>query len=175
LAYFLIVRGPLGAGKSTVSRALARALGGRVVSVDAVLETMRWDGGSEALFLKANERLAERVEALARRGVPAVVDGNFYWRSALDDLRRRLALPSAVFTLRVPLEVCVARDRGRRRSYGARATREVFAKVSRVRAGRPIDGTGEVPTIVQEIVRALPPREIGRGRPRRAPRRRTRS
>jgi predicted kinase len=139
-----------------VSRALARELRGKVVSIDAILEDDVWDGGSEALFLRANAVAARHAEPLLRRGTPVVVDGNFYWSSALDDLARRLPYPHAVFSLEAPLDVCIARDRGRSPTYGAEAATEVYEKVARVRRGIPVDGTQELSGIVRAICAELP-------------------
>jgi hypothetical protein len=158
-AFLLIIRGPLGSGKTTVSRAVARALRARVVSIDEILELYEWDGGSLRLFLRANRVAALRARRELARGVPVVVDGNFYWKRAIDDLLGRLPFPSRVFTLRVPLRVCIARDRARALSYGKEATRLVFAKVNRFEYGIPVDGTRPLAEIVRRIRVASPPRE----------------
>ena len=156
MSFFLIVRGPLGAGKTTIARALAQDLGAEVVSIDEVLELQEWDGGSEALFLAANVVAADRARALLLRGVPVVVEGNFYWERAIQDLAGRLAFPHEVFTLKVPLEVCLERDRLRSPSYGEEAAREVFEKAARVECGVPIDGTRGVADIVRDVRSRLP-------------------
>jgi predicted kinase len=152
----LIVRGPLGSGKTTVSHVLADELGAEVLSIDEILELDSWDGGSESLFLRANAGAAERAGLLLRRGTPVIFDGNFYWESAIDDLERRLPYPRAVFSLEVPLATCVERDSGRSPSYGAEATAEVFEKVERVRRGIPIDGSGELRATVRAVRACLP-------------------
>jgi predicted kinase len=156
MPFYLIVRGPLGAGKTTVAGALAESIAGRVVSIDAILEEMEWDGGSESLFLRANEVATRKARDALDHGVPVVFDGNFYWQSALDDLAGRLPFPHRVFRLDVPLEVCVERDRHRAPSYGEEATREVFEKVARVRSGIPIDGSRPVAEIVRAMVSRIP-------------------
>jgi predicted kinase len=156
VSFFLIVRGPLGAGKTTIARALAQDLGAEVVSIDEILELQEWDGGSEALFLAANVVAADRARALLVRGVAVVVDGNFYWERAIQDLEGRLPFPHEVFTLKVPLEVCIERDRLRSPSYGEEAAREVFEKVAQVECGVPIDGTRGIADIVQDVRSRLP-------------------
>lgn len=124
--------------------------------IDALLEEDRWDGGSEALFLRTNRAAVERARPHLRAGRPVVFDGNFYWPRVLADLARRLRVPHRVVTLDVPLAVCLARDAGRAHSYGAAATRAVFRKAARVRARTRVDGTRPVPEIVAAIVALLP-------------------
>ncbi len=155
MAFYLLLRGPLGAGKTTVADVLAREIGGRAISIDALLERLEWDGGSLDLFLRANELAEREIRTSLAAGAPAVVDGNFYWSAAISDLEERLPFPHAIFSLRVPVEECVRRDRGRPTSYGEEATREVFEKVARVDAGRPIDGRPPVDEVVREIVTHL--------------------
>ncbi len=152
MSYFLVIRGPLGAGKTSVARALADRLGARPISIDPILERWRWDGGSERLFLRANRAAVARALPWLVRGVPVVLEGNFYWVRVLDDLAERLPYPHRTFTLKVPLDVCIERDRHRARSYGAKAARAVFRKASRVRRGIPVDGSGTIPAVVREIV-----------------------
>jgi thymidylate kinase len=160
VSFFAVVRGPLGAGKTTVARSLATSLGGAYVSIDALLERHDWDGGSETLFLRTNEDAArEALPSLERRS-PVVFDGNFYWPSAIDDLARRLPYPHAVYALRVPLDICVERDRARPLSYGEEATREVFAKVRPFYREVLVDGTRTCEEIVAAIRRDLAQRGL---------------
>jgi hypothetical protein len=151
VSFFAVVRGPLGAGKTTVARALAASIGGGYISIDALLERYRWDGGSERLFLRTNADAAREAQPVLDRDEPAVFDGNFYWPSTIDDLAHRLPHPHVVYALRLPLAACIERDRGRTPSYGEDATREVFEKVLPFPGEVPVDAARSAELVVAEI------------------------
>ncbi|HYK93110.1 MAG TPA: AAA family ATPase, partial [Thermoplasmata archaeon] len=104
MRFCLIVRGPLGVGKTTVSEALAKLLHARVVSIDQILERHNleeWEDGyiSVGSFLRANDFALEEAGPHLRQDIPVIVDGNFYHRAAIDDLLARVHVPHAVVTL----------------------------------------------------------------------------
>lgn len=68
-----------------------------------------------------------------------IFDGNFYWKSQIEDLIQRLSYPHHVFTLKAPVEVCIARDKERGETHGADAARVVHNKVSSFDYGTIID------------------------------------
>ncbi|HTW39938.1 MAG TPA: ATP-binding protein [Thermoplasmata archaeon] len=159
-SYVVLVRGPLGVGKTTVARAVATALGAQYVSIDRLLDepgVEEWKDGriTPESFLRVNRRAVGEVAASVERGRPVVFDGNFYYRRQIADLVRRLRVPHRVVTLTAPLPLCIARDARRARSYGAGATTDVYALVAKVRAGRYVDATGSVPETVERVLRLL--------------------
>ena len=163
MSFYFIIRGPLGAGKSTISAEVAKAVGGRHIFIDAILEEHNleeWDQGyiSERSFLRANELAAQEARVLLDRGTSVVFDGNFYYRSVVEDLETRLPFPHRTVTLRAPLPVCVARDAGRTPSYGPEAAREVFEKTTAFDYGTVIDAVGPVPVVVRRVLELLPER-----------------
>jgi predicted kinase len=169
MSYFLLVRGPLGSGKTTVSERLSRALGAEYISIDAILEepgVEEWDDEigfySERCFLKTSEIAAERARPFLEDGVPVIFDGNFYWKSQIDELGRRLDFPRYIFTLQVPLAICVERDSGRVPPHGREATEKVYAKSTEFDAGIGVDASRSVDETVSEILRKL--RDDGRVR-----------
>ena len=153
VAYYVIVRGPLGAGKTTISDELAGRIAASHIAIDEILEKYgleRWDADciSEGSFLEANVIAAAQAMPDLQRGVPVVIDGNFYWKSAVEDLLRRLPFPHLVLTLKVPLSVCVSRDAMRAPPHGAEAAEEVYAKATSFEYGIPLDATGSVGKVV---------------------------
>lgn len=161
--YGVIVRGPLGAGKTTVSKRLAQFIAADYLSIDDILDQHgleEWDDVrgcySERSFLQANEFAAAAARPALERGDRVVFDGNFYWSSQVDDLVSRLACPVLIFTLKVPLDVCITRDGGRMPTHGPEATKEVFALTTSFSAGIEVDATRPIDDIVGEILSHLP-------------------
>ena len=161
MTYVVVIRGPLGIGKTTVATRLAEALGATVVSIDRILEEHdleEWVDGyiSVESFVRANAWALRAAEEPLGRGAPVVVDGNFYWETQLRDLVDRLAHGSYVFTLVAPVEVCIERDRRRVHPLGEEAVHEVYAKATTFTWGTPVDAARALDDIVREILGHLP-------------------
>lgn len=93
-----------GSGKSTVAAALIRQLGDvEVIATDAI-------GGRAGRYEALRRRLAE----LAGRRRYVVLDGTFYSREHRDAVRA-MGYPALLVYLKCPLEVCLERNRTRRR------------------------------------------------------------
>ena len=94
MSYVVIIRGPIGVGKSTVSMGLAKILGADYIAVDRILSEAGLDqveGDIPAMnFLEANKILITRIERILKSGKPVVLDGNFYYKEVLEDLERLL-------------------------------------------------------------------------------------
>jgi gluconate kinase len=160
MKYFVIIRGPLGCGKSTTSETVSTAINGKHIEIDKVLEDMRLDfrpPGNDSIpakhFIKVNDYIIEEAKASKK---PMVLDACFYHKSVIEDLLKRMPSKGYVFTLKAPLEVCVDRDSKREKSHGAGAATAVHNLVSRFDYGINIDATRPLETNVQEIVSQLP-------------------
>jgi predicted kinase len=152
MSYSIIIRGPLGAGKTAVSDSLARELGAKHILIDQILDDRGlWDQGRESEFLAANDFAMAEARPLLERGMPVIFDGNFYWRSVLEDLLARLRGDRFVFTLIAPLSVCIERDSRRSPSHGSEAAQEVFAKSTAFDFGLEIDAARPLEVVVREI------------------------
>lgn len=160
--YFIIIRGPLGVGKSTISERLAKLLRAEHICIDRVLDehnlTHDKECGyiSQRSFKKANELIAPRVKKLLEKGTIVVIDGNFYWKSQVDDLISRLDCPHYVFTLKAPVKLCIERDSKREKKYGRNAALVVHKKATEFDYGIVIDATGSVDETVNMMRVQLP-------------------
>jgi predicted kinase len=165
MAFYVIIRGPLGSGKSTLSKSLSETLNAELFPVDRILEEYHLENEleegyiSQKSFKKANGIIASRAQKLLEAGKPVVFDGNFYWKSQIQDLVSRLAFPHRVFTLKAPLEVCIERDRNRKKSHGEDAARAVFSKSAGFEYGIPVDVNRPPKECVDEILSHLPKRQ----------------
>jgi len=163
VSYCIIIRGPLGVGKTTVARALSAQLSGLYISIDQVLEDhnlLQSDGEGIAVscFLAANEMLLPAAQAALDTGRPVIIDGCFYHLEPITDLEQRLAAPVLVFTLQAPLSVCVARDKQRSVAYGVDAAAAVHSMVARVAYGTSIDTMDQtLGQTVASVANQLPP------------------
>jgi predicted kinase len=166
MVYFVLIRGPLGVGKSAVCARLSEELDAEVISIDRLLEEHGfWESGAVDEFLKANDVAAARARSTLTRGVPVLFDGNFYWRNVIDDLIRRLPYPHRSFTLTAPLGVCVERDRRRDLVHGRDAAREVYARTTAFEYGTIVDADRPLESVVATILGELDGSGITRARP----------
>ncbi len=151
----LLIRGPLGVGKSTVAKAVADKLDASYVSIDGVLEELGLDTADEngiplENFLAANAHVIERLKS----DVTAVIDGNFYHKEQVDDFVARFGDAVRIVTLKAPVDVCIERDKARERSYGEDAARAVHSMVSSFDAGAVVDTDNKTEDeVVIEILR----------------------
>ena len=159
MSYFIIIRGPLGCGKTTISKKLSTKLNAHYVSADEVLEKndllKDFEEGyiSQKNFILANEIISKEVLAMLKQEVVVVIDENFYWKSQLEDLKRRLKCKGFVFSLKAPLDVCIDRDKKRENPHGEFAAREVYEKVSEFDIGEVIDVTKSLDNVLEDIER----------------------
>ncbi len=162
MSYYVIIRGPLGCGKSTLAERLTKKIKGEYIAIDRILDEYDLTKDKEAEYIsqksfkKANEIVAPKAKNLLVKGIPVIFDGNFYWKSQIDDLIKRLDFPHYVFTLKAPLEVCIERDRKRNKNHGEDAARVVYKKTTEFDYGAVIDVTKPLEESVKTILSYLP-------------------
>ncbi len=158
--FLIIIRGPLGIGKSTISKALAKEINAEYISIDEVLEENNLDKiKGECIpsknFLKANKLiLIEIRDILKKRSV--IIEGNFYYKEQIEDLIKNSKSRYYIFTLKAPLEVCIERDKGRKKVYGEEAVKVVHGLVSRFDYGINIYTNNKtIKQVVNEIKKRI--------------------
>ncbi len=162
MSFYVIIRGPLGCGKSTLSKRLSKILNAKYVSVDKILEKYNleddWESGyiSQRSFIKANEIISKKAERILKSGRTVIFDGNFYWKSQIKDLIKRLNFPYYVFTLKVPLEICIKRDKNRSQTLGEDAVITVYKKSTQFKYGTVINVNKPLEECIKKILSILP-------------------
>ena len=162
MSFYIIIRGPLGCGKSTIAKKISKILQAKYFAVDMVLDeyglTKDKEAGyiSQRSFKKANEIIFPQSKDVLDKGISIVFDGNFYWKSQIEDLISRLNFQHYVFTLKAPLEVCIARDTERRKTYGEDSTRAVYKKSTEFDYGTIIDINRPLEVCVKDILSYIP-------------------
>lgn len=135
----IIIRGPLGVGKTTIAKILAKKLPAQYLSLDKILEDNGLDsdnGISVENFLKANELIAEISKSTDQ---VYIIDGCFYYPGQIADLQNKFPGQIRIFSLQSDLATCISRDAGRDRAYGEEAAKFVHQVTSQVKAGEEID------------------------------------
>lgn len=156
--YFIIIRGPLGSGKTTIAKKLSKILEGKYFAVDRILDKYnltkdKEDGYiSQKSFLKVNEILIPKAKKFLDKNIPTIFDGNFYWKSQIEDLIKKMSAIHFVFTLTAPLEVCIKRDKERNTIHGDDATKAVYKKSTEFDFGTVIDVTKSEKDAVEKIL-----------------------
>ncbi|MFA5412932.1 MAG: AAA family ATPase [Patescibacteria group bacterium] len=161
MSYYIIIRGPLGCGKSTIARKISEKLNAEYFEIDKILDENnltedKEDGYiSQKSFTKANEIIAPKAKNFLEKDISVIFDGNFYWKSQIDDLIKRLKFSHYVFTLKAPLKVCIERDQSREKTHGKDAVKAVYKKSTEFDYGIIIDITKTADKVVEEIVSHL--------------------
>lgn len=161
MTYFIIIRGPLACGKSTIAKRLAGMIKAKVFHVDDILAKHKLEDDkeegyiSQKSFLKANEIIIPLIIEQLEKGVNVIVEGNFYWKSQVEDLLKKLKYKKFVFTLKLPVKICIERDIARGTTHGSVAAEVVYAKVSEFDYGINIDANKNIDEVVAEILNCI--------------------
>ena len=134
----MIIRGPLGVGKTTIARMLAKELNAEYISIDEILDKHGLDQAppeAECIpvenFIKADEIIFPEVKQLLEKNKPVIFDGCFYHKKHIEHIIENLNHPYFVFTLKASLDACIERDKNRNKTYGEGAAGAVHYLVSK--------------------------------------------
>ena len=163
MSYYLLIRGPLGIGKTTISKILSKKLKAEYFSMDKILADNKLDNrGDESCiparnFVKANEIILPEIKKYLEKGTIVVLDGCFYHKEQISHLEKNLKFKQLVFDLKAPIEICIERDSKRHKVYGEGAAYAVYNLVSKFNYGAPINTEGKTSKqVVANILTYLP-------------------
>ena len=143
-AWAIWLTGMPGSGKSTLARLVAQRLRSRyvhaqVLSVEMVREVLTaWPKYTEEERRIVYRALVFVAEMLTQNGVNVIIDATANRRRYRDAARRSITRFGEVY-LKCPLEVCMQRERKRKRRFGAPS--QIYAK-ARTGASRTVPGVG---------------------------------
>ena len=158
--YYIIIRGPLSIGKSTISKKLGDILNADYISIDKILEENKLDsvvgkGIPLENFIKGNNIVIPEIKNKLR-GKIVIIDGCFYHKEQIDHFIKNLKSKYFIFTLKASLDTCIKRDSKRNKSYGKEAATGVFSMVSKFDYGKIIETDDKtVKETVNEILENL--------------------
>src|SRR3989339_904027 len=127
----IIIRGPLGVGKTTVAKILSRNLNADYLSLDQILKENNLesvDGIPLKNFLTANEIICNLVNNSEKS---FIIDGCFYYQEQIDDLVNKFTNDIEIITLLSDVEKCIERD----------STRYVHMITTKIKVGHEINNT----------------------------------
>jgi shikimate kinase len=161
MSYYIIIRGPLGVGKSTIAKALAKKLNAAYISIDTVLEQHGLDRKDDAFvpedFIKVNRIILPTIKKHLQKNKIVILDGCFYFKEPIAHLKKELAFKCLIFSIKASLKTCIERDNNRRRVYGENAAKAVYSMVAKLKCGIDIQTDEKTEQqVVDEIISQLP-------------------
>ena len=162
MAFYIIIRGPAGVGKTTVSKKLSKKLKAHYISFDSLLKKHKLDYilGRPCIpphnFIKINKIVAPESKKRLEKGQILIFEGTCYHKSTIKDLIQRLSFKHFIFTLKADREECVKRDK-KRKSMGKKRIYDVHKLVTKFDTGIIINTNNKSTLkIVKEIQSHLP-------------------
>ncbi len=163
-SFYIIIRGPLGIGKSTISKELAKKINAKIFHIDKILEEIKLDKVDKKLrgiplenFLKVNKNIIPEIKKILDKGEVAIIDGCFYYEEQLENIKHRLEnYDGFFFTLTAPLDTCIKRDSKRKLTYGEKAAKEVYDLVSKFDYGTAINTENKTEKqVLEELLKKI--------------------
>ncbi|PLW79606.1 hypothetical protein C0585_06435 [Candidatus Woesearchaeota archaeon] len=157
----ILIRGPLGVGKTTISKKLTKIIDGRYYLIDKILEDNDLDHLDEKEgfiplknFNKINKIILNDITSNKLESY--IIDGCFYYIDQINQLKKLFGSKLIIFSLKASLKSCILRDKNRKNSLGTKATKEVYNKVNEVDIGIPIHTENKKEEdIIREIINKI--------------------
>lgn len=144
MSYCIIIRGPAGVGKTTISKELSNCIGADYISFDEImnlnkLDTIVGDGIPSENFVKANEIVIDMIKDKTK----VVFDGCFYRKEQIDHLLKNIKSEVIIFTLDATLDECLKRNKYRTNALSDENIKQVYLLVAEIKIGISINTFGK--------------------------------
>lgn len=160
MTYFIIIRGPAASGKTTIAKMLAKKLNGEHISIDDVLRKNKLDkieGKCIPLknFIKANDIAIPEALKNLKKSTVIIFDGNFYHKSQINNIVKRIKYQHFVFTLKANVTECIKRDK-KRKSIGRKNVEDVHKLVSKFNIGYVVNTNNKTKSeVTRKIIEVI--------------------
>jgi adenylate kinase family enzyme len=137
----IIIRGPLGVGKTTIAKLLAEKINAEYISLDKIMKDNNLeekDGIPVKNYLQANDIILKTIKDSKDS---FIIDGCFYYQKQIDDLKSKFPNSIVFFSLISSVEKCIARDSQREKPYGKESAEYVHMVTTKIKEGYEIDNT----------------------------------
>ncbi len=137
----IVIRGPLGVGKTTIAKLLAKKINAHYLSLDQILKDNnleKKDGIPIENFLQANNIILKIIKGSTNT---FIIDGCFYYQKQINDLKNKFPNDIIFFSLISNVEKCIERDAQRKKVYGEGSVRYVYSITNKIKEGIEIDNT----------------------------------
>jgi len=152
----IIIRGPLGVGKTTIAKSLAEKIDAEYISLDKILKDNNLeekDGIPLENFLQTNSIISKIIN---KNEKTFIIDGCFYYQEQINDLKSKFPNDIMFFSLISGVEKCIERDAQRDIVYGKESTEYVHMITTKIKEGYEIDNTDlSIPETLNRIIKNL--------------------
>jgi len=152
----IVIRGPLGVGKTTIAKLLADKIGAQYLSLDKILKDNNLEG-KDAIpvekFLKANNIILKTIKNSKNS---FIIDGCFYYQEQIDDLKSKFPNDIIFFSLVSSVKKCITRDSQREKAYGKESAEYVHMITTKIKEGYEIDNANlSIPETINKIIEKI--------------------
>jgi adenylate kinase family enzyme len=152
----IIIRGPLGVGKTTIAKSLAKKINAQYLSLDKIMKNNDLegkDGIPVENYLQANNIILKTIKDSKSL---FIIDGCFYYQEQIDNLKKKFPDNIVFFSLISSVKKCIERDSQRDKSYGQESAEYVHMITTKIKEGYEIDNTNlSILETIDEIIKKL--------------------
>jgi len=159
MSFYIIFRGPAGAGKTTIAKELSQIYNAHHICIDTIKHKLGLKH-SEEEKIEANKNVIKEAIDYLKKGRIVIIDEVLYYKKQLFQLEN-LSYPSYLFSLDASMNCCLERNKKRREKNGRTLSdsnvKIVHELVSKLKKGIEINTENKtIKQTVEKIMSYLP-------------------